>query len=87
MHYFFYDTRVKLRIKTDCQQFEMKEDNVNAEVIANNIDLKPVTSPSNEYNSPNLTLEQENEVDVVCFYILYKNELTAWKLQVVLNIH
>ena len=71
MNYFFYFTRVKLRIKTDCQQFEMKEENVNPEVLANNIDLKPVTSPSNENNSPHLTPEQENEVDLVCliFYI------------------
>ncbi|CAH3137001.1 unnamed protein product [Porites lobata] len=53
---------VKLRIKTDCQQFDMKED-VIAEnhKQADNIGLEPVGSPSNEINSPHLSPEQANQ--------------------------
>ncbi|XP_020620782.1 uncharacterized protein LOC110058472 [Orbicella faveolata] len=53
---------VKLRIKTDCQQFEMKEDAINEGT--NNIELEPVVSPSNENQSPHLAPEQGEEADV-----------------------
>ncbi|XP_078346518.1 uncharacterized protein LOC144631821 [Oculina patagonica] len=40
----------------------MKEENVNEE--ANNIELEPVKSSSNENNSPHVAPEQEDEVDI-----------------------
>ena len=60
--------RVKLRIKTDCQQFETKEDAINEE--AKNIELEPVTSPSNEKQSPHLAPEQGEEADAHLVRIL-----------------
>lgn len=60
--------RVKLRIKTDCQQFEMKEDAINEGT--NNIELEPVVSPSNENQSPHLAPEQGEEADVQLVRIL-----------------
>ena len=52
----------------------MKEDNINEE--ANNIDLQPVMSPSNDNNSPHLApAEQESEVDVNLVRILHKTNL------------
>ncbi len=58
----------------------MKEENVNEE--ANNIELEPVKSSSNENNSPHVAPEQEDEVDIHLVRILHK----VWKLHVVINI-
>lgn len=59
---FLHVYRVKLRIKTDCQQFQMKDDNNNNEE-ANSIDLEPVLSPSKENVSQDVTTQQQDEVD------------------------
>lgn len=48
---------VKLRIRTDCQQFELKDDNNNEEVYS--IDLEPVTSPSKESNLQESSIQQQ----------------------------
>ena len=64
--YPFYLHRVKLRIKTDCQQFDMKEDVIEENhKQADNIDLEPVSSPSNEITSPHLAPEQANQTKVL----------------------
>lgn len=51
--------RVKLRIKTDCQQFELKDENFNEE--ASNIDLEPVTIPSKENSLQDSSTQQQQE--------------------------
>lgn len=50
---------VKLRIKTDCQQFELKDENFNEE--ASNIDLEPVTIPSKENSLQDSSTQQQQE--------------------------
>ena len=64
--------RVKLRIKTDCQQFDMKEDNseVNGTNEADSIDLEPVNSPSSENNSPHVVLRDRDQTAVQSVSIL-----------------
>ncbi|PFX25761.1 HORMA domain-containing protein 1 [Stylophora pistillata] len=51
--------RVKLRIKTDCQQFELKDEKFNEE--ASNIDLEPVTIPSKENSLQDSSTQQQQE--------------------------
>lgn len=64
-------TRVKLRIKTDCQQFEMKEDaNEEANEEVNQIKLEPVVSPAIKNQSPHLAPEKEEEADAHLVRIL-----------------
>ena len=66
--------RVKLRIKTDCQQFELKDENFNEE--ASNIDLEPVTIPSEENSLKDSSTQQQQEEAgkrVVSITLRYKN--------------